>query len=895
MQQERSLAGTTDNASPGTDFPRLFEAMPHPYLILKANETFTITAVNDYYLSATGTVRSALVGHGLFEIFPDNPDDTSGSGVSDLRTSLDRVKRERVQDIMGVQKYDIPRRDDSGGFDVKYWSPVNTPVFDAEGRVAQIIHHVEDITEFVLSRERASQENSEKVEKVRAQADRMEAEVMRRANEVKEANRQIKAAMEELEKREAELGRLNERLKDLDRAKTEFFSNISHEFRTPLTLLLGPVEEVIAKPASEVTPEVRAALEVAHRNALRLLRLVNNLLDFSRIEAGHAKAHAEPTDLAALTATLASNFDSACKSAELYLKVDCPPLPQPVYVDRSMWEKIVLNLISNAFKFTFQGGLSIQLRPRDGNAELVIQDTGIGIPQPELPRLFDRFHRVAGAQGRSYEGSGIGLALVKELVLLHNGDIEVASTETQGTVFTIRLPFGTAHLPKEFLAEVKPQDQKASTQVHADAYLVERPQGLTDAATPEADQKEGIAKGTVFVADDNPDMRSYISGLLERAGYEVLSLTNGEEVLTACRARVPDLILSDVMMPVMDGFALLNRLRKDERTASIPTVLLSARAGEEARIEGLDAGADDYLVKPFAARELVARVESTIRLAHVRQEAAEREKEIMADANRRLDEAFSRLREIDRLKSMFIASMSHELRTPLNSIIGFSKVLLNEWAGSLNDEQRDNLAIISRAGKHLLGLINDVIDVSKIEAGKMEVRLEEFDLADVQREMFEMMGKEAQQRGLSLNMQVPSRKMRADRQRLSQCLLNLISNSLKYTEQGSIRLRALPADNSGNNGKGHLHIIVEDTGIGISSEDAKNLFSPFIRFNSPLYTKEKGTGLGLYLTKKLATQVLQGDVLYEPRPEGGSRFILVIPETMDGASVATGGNGPGNS
>ncbi len=446
MQNDPFSASKVNGESAQTDYLRLFEAMPHPYLILKANESFTITAVNDRYLSATGTARAALPGHGLFEIFPGNPGGNGGIGVSELRTSLERVMRDRVQDIMGIQKYDIPRRDNSGGFDVKYWRPVNTPVFDAEGRVTRIIHHLEDITEFVLERERTSRENSEKAERVRERADHMEAEAMR--------------------------------------------------------------------------------------------------------------------------------------------------------------------------------------------------------------------------------------------------------------------------------------------------------------------------------------------------------------------------------------------------------------------------------------------------LAHERREAAEREKKIMAEANRQLDEAYSRLKDIDRLKSMFIASMSHELRTPLNSIIGFSNVLVNEWAGPLNGEQRDNLAIIARAGKHLLGLINDVIDVSKIEAGKMDVHLEEFDLADVQRELYVMMGKDARDRGLSLNMEAPSRIMRADRQRLSQCLLNLISNSLKYTERGSVHVRALPPPKSENGGNGHLHIIVEDTGIGINNEDARNLFSPFVRFNSHLHSKEKGTGLGLYLAKKLAIQVLRGDLLYEPRSEGGSRFILAIPETI---------------
>ena len=221
-------------------------------------------------------------------------------------------------------------------------------------------------------------------------------QMRRHAEAVREANHHLEQAMEELTRREVELARANERLEDLDRSKTEFFSNISHEFRTPLALMLGPLEELLDKPKEEIPPIIHEVLAVAHRNGLRLLKLVNGLLDFARIEAGRSRATFVPADLAAVTADLASNFRSACDRARLTLTVDCPPLPQPVHIDRDMWEKIVLNLLSNAFKFTFEGQIAVTVRAVDGRAEMVVRDSGTGIPAAELPRLFERFHRIEG-------------------------------------------------------------------------------------------------------------------------------------------------------------------------------------------------------------------------------------------------------------------------------------------------------------------------------------------------------------------------------------------------------------------------------------------------------------------------------------------------------------------
>jgi PAS domain S-box-containing protein len=433
-----------------------------------------------------------------------------------------------------------------------------------------------------------------------------------------------------------------ETLAELDRAKMAFFSNVSHEFRTPLTLLLGPLEEELAEHTDALPPARRKRLETAHRNSLRLLKLVNTLLDFARIEAGRVYAAYEPTDLAALTIDLAGNFRSACEQAHLRLHVDCPPLPRPVYVDQDMWEKIILNLLSNAFKFTFAGGIAISLKALDTAVELAVCDTGTGIPAEELPRVFERFHRVQGTQGRTHEGTGIGLALVRELIALHGGSIRVESAQGQGSTFTVSIPFGKAHVPADrsdttqalasTARNATPFVEEALRWLPADAPLMREDnqhdslRAMASLASPLPVHRGATGERPRIVwADDNADMREYVRRLLS-GGYDVEAVADGEAALVAARRSPPDLMLSDIMMLRLDGFELLRKLRADEHLRGIPIILLSARAGEESRIEGLEAGADDYLVKPFSARELLARVGSHVELARGRRvaEAARR-------------------------------------------------------------------------------------------------------------------------------------------------------------------------------------------------------------------------------------------------------------------------------
>jgi PAS domain S-box-containing protein len=455
-----------------------------------------------------------------------------------------------------------------------------------------------------------------------------------------------------------------EALAELDRAKTAFFSNVSHEFRTPLTLMLSPLENLSSTLDGRLQPDEREQLQLVQRNGLRLQKLVNTLLDFSRIEAGRVQASYEPTDLATYTAELASSFRSLIEQAGMALVIDCPALPT-VYVDREMWEKIILNLLSNAFKFTFAGSITVRLRSVGDAVELAVADTGVGIPEAELAQLFERFHRVSGTRARTYEGSGIGLALVQELVKLHGGTLQVTSQVDWGTTFTISIPFGTAHLPQDRIQSTRTLE---STALGAATFVEEALRWLPDSSEVRQIQDtvgfdaafppvlENGMGGRILLADDNADMRDYVKRLLS-SRFEVEAVANGVAALNAIQTHPPDLVLTDVMMPEMDGFELLRSLRnslegsplrENGAMLDIPIILLSARAGEEARIEALEAGADDYLIKPFSARELLARVEATLKLAQLRRTAREREQalQLESETNRAvLDQILSSLRD----------------------------------------------------------------------------------------------------------------------------------------------------------------------------------------------------------------------------------------------------------
>ncbi|MFZ5897115.1 MAG: sensor histidine kinase [Myxococcota bacterium] len=663
----------------------------------------------------------------------------------------------------------------------------------------------------------------------------------------------------------------------LDRAKTNFFSNVSHEFRTPLTLLLGPTEEALA--AEE--PALRGEnLETVHRNALRLLKLVNTLLDFSKLEAGRAQARYEPVDLSRLTVDLASGFRSAMERGGLRFEVDCPPLSAPAYVDRDMWEKIVLNLLSNALKFTFEGSVEVRLREHEGRAELVVSDTGVGIAEHDVTRLFERFHRIEGARSRTHEGSGIGLALVRDLVSLHGGDIRATSRLGEGTSFTVSIPLGSAHLPAEHLIEARTATQPTLLSAYVQEALRWLPEPGSRRAPAPSSQDAASAPPSrdtyVLVADDNADMRDYVQRLLS-ARWSVETVNDGAAALTAARRRRPDLILTDVMMPHLDGFGLLKALRNDDTLKTVPIVMLSARAGEEARLQGVESGADDYLVKPFSARELLARVGTQLELGRLRR-LAEIERQKLEQANLALErqhrEALAAREEAqraNRLKDEFLAMVSHELRTPLNAVLGWATLLRS--SSSHHSEQERALATIERNARSLARLVEDILDVSRIISGKLRLNIRSVDVGAIVQASVDVIRPAAEAKQIALSLRVPDGipNIAGDPDRLQQVVWNLLSNAVRFTPvEGTIELVAFREDS-------HLTLAVRDSGVGISAEHVPHVFERFRQVDSSTTRRHGGLGLGLAIVRHLV-ELHGGSVRAESAGPGlGTTFTLSLP------------------
>jgi signal transduction histidine kinase len=653
-----------------------------------------------------------------------------------------------------------------------------------------------------------------------------------------------------------------EKLAELDAAKTAFFNNISHEFRTPLTLMLGPLEDCLAQTTPALPPEQRTRVGLAHDNALRLLKLVNALLDFARLEAGRLRASYAPLDIAGFTAELAGMFQSAVERADLRLVVDCPPLSQPVWVDRDMWEKIVPNLVANAFKFTLAGEIAVRVREDDTRVVLEVADTGVGIPADELPRVFERFHRVAGNVGRTHEGTGIGLALVRELVSLHGGEVTVDSAVGRGSTFRVALPKGFAHLPPELVAQA-PADARGGRDAAAHAaeagHWTGGALGLSDAklARPEiaATGVTGPASGDVvertrpyvLVVDDNADLRAYVAGLLAPR-YEVSVAVDGQAALESVVARRPDLVVSDVMMPRLDGFGLLRALRAEPASASVPVILLSARAGEEAAIEGLDAGADDYLVKPFSARELLARAHTHLELARARRAwIAELER-----ANAELD-AFS-------------YSVSHDLRAPLRAIDGFAQLVVKEYGATLDDRARHYLERVRAGTGRMAVLIDDLLSLSRVS--RAPLRREMVNLSALARQIATELARREPARAVDCAI-AEGLMAQADGSLVAVVLENLLGNAWKFTAKCARARIVLAREERG----GESWFCVRDNGAGFDMAYASKLFAPFQRLHPS--SEFEGTGIGLATVQRVIARH-HGRIFAEGAVGEGAAFFFAL-------------------
>lgn len=584
---------------PQPDFRALFESAPGLYLVLMPNPPdFTIVAVSNAYARATLTQRETLLGRGLFEVFPDDPNDPQANGVRNLRASLERAMASRTPDAMAVQKYNVRRPpSQGGGFEERWWSPVNSPVVDKDGTLRYLIHRVEDVTEFMQLKQ-VGAERDRLTAELRERAEQMEVDIFQRAQ-------QLQAANEKLRQAHAEAERLYERTCELDRIKTQFFSTVSHELRTPLTLILGPVRALMAR--SDLDAAVRVQLEVVERNAHTLLHYVNDLLDIARLQAGRVTLNYVRTDAMRLARFVASHFDSLAQSMHIDYQVQGDDALD-MEVDADTLQRVLLNLLSNAFKFTPDGGrIRVTLRRSNEQAIFEVADSGHGIPTGKRDVVFEAFRQLDGDAQRRVGGTGLGLAIARDFVALHGGRIDIGDAPEGGALFTLTMPLKAPPGTHVGIARDAQPDEGPLVQevllhgLHSNASLAASPQDMPGTGS------------LVLVVEDNADMRRFICECLMHSGFALVTAEDGQEGLNKALALRPDLVVTDIMMPGMSGDQMIAAIRQHAELEETPIVILSAKADDALRLHLLRHGAQDFLLKPFLAQELQARAGNLIK------------------------------------------------------------------------------------------------------------------------------------------------------------------------------------------------------------------------------------------------------------------------------------------
>lgn len=809
--------------SPGPDYQALFEAAPGLYLVLRKD--LTITAVSNAYVEATLTRREDIIGRGIFDVFPDNPDDPAATGARNLRESLERVLKSCKSDSMAVQKYDVQRPD--GSFEERFWSPLNTPVLDANGDIRYIIHKVEEVTEFIRLKQQHRAEREFSAE-ARDQVSKVEAEIFLRAQEVSEANR---------------------KLREVDRLRTNFFANISHELRTPLTLILGPVARMLGE-AEPGSPNLRG-LETIERNAKLLLKQVNDLLDVAKLEAGQLDLNYAKSDIAQFARILAANFETLAHDQRVAVTVHAPETLL-VEIDEEKLERVLLNLLSNAFKFTPAGG-GIDISVEQGGDEAVIRvaDSGPGIPAHARTKVFERFQQLedAGKTG----GTGLGLSIVKEFVTLHGGSVHIEDSPLGGAAFVVRLPLQAP-------AGVTVTEQRlAARRDPSVVFLAELRDRLTD-TTPE--EQRAPHGGLVLIVDDNADMREHLIGILA-PHHRIETAANGFDGLNKIVELLPDLVISDVMMPVMTGEEMAKRMLEDPRIRDIPLLMLTAKMDDALKIAMLQEGARDYLAKPFSADELAAKAARLI---------AERRR-ILADNAVMIDKLTKSNEDLER----FAYATAHDLKSPLRSIHNLAGWIAEDASDVLGEQSKTHLERLRQQARRMEKLLSDMLDYSTIGLGPKTRAPELADGATIIRHAVDLI---APPDGFDIRLDERLGALVLERMPLQQIFVNLIQNAVQHHHRTTGAVEIGVAENETD-----FVFSVKDDGPGIPAAYHENIFEMFQTLK-PRFSNG-GSGMGLALAKKLAVSE-NGDVTVESVPGQGACFRVTWPKRAVSGATENG-------
>jgi PAS domain S-box-containing protein len=669
----------------------------------------------------------------------------------------------------------------------------------------------------------------------------------------------IYADITERKRIEVDLQKAKDAAEAAVRAKSEFLTVMSHELRTPLTLILGPLGVLLSDPSVGLPERARVDLERIHRNAERLFRLVDDILDHQKVEAGRMEVDWEPAEIASLTAQLVEDARSAGTARGVDVRFEADPDLGVVPLDRRKFEKIVLNLLGNALKFTPQGGLiTAALRARDSQVELSVTDTGPGIPESKQGLLFQRFQQLDGSTTRQHEGTGMGLAIVKEFTGLMGGEVAVESRLGAGSRFIVRLPRSADRLV------ASGSDTARSTRSRAGYFT---PVPLATLPSPQAPQGQAGKLPRLLIAEDNPDMSAYLASLLAPE-YELEQVGNGRQAWEAVERQRPDVIVSDVMMPEMDGTELVARLKASPAYRDIPILLLTAKASREERVGGLEGGADDYLGKPFTPAELLARVRAAVRTHTLYQELQARKRELESTLHR-LRATQDQLLQKGKMAAVgsLVAGLCHELNNPMAAIRMNIELLARRRLGP--EQQRTTLEAIDRQSRRCAGLVKALLEFSSRPA----VVHAPCDVAAVVGRVIEIAGAPLARR----SMRIDSRPSGSELPRLhihgaemETALLHVVKNAVEASPEGStvmIDMRALERE-----GRQGVEVAVIDHGHGIPQDMLPHVIEPFFTTKPP----GEGTGLGLAMTYRFL-EAHGGSLNIESEPGRGTTVRMWLP------------------
>ena len=682
-----------------------------------------------------------------------------------------------------------------------------------------------------------------------------------------------------LDEQNQELNASYAKLSELDRLRSQFFANISHELRTPLTLIIAPIEDLLSghHQLNDATAE---ALGIARQNALRLLKLINDLLELVRLDERGVALRRETVDLATFAAGVAESIRYLVEAKGLTLRLAGTGEPLLVFFDPARIEKVVLNLLTNAIKFTPKGGtVTVSCGGQHGMAVIEVADTGIGIPGEALPKIFDRFSQVDGSSTRKYQGAGIGLSLVKELVEEHGGRIEARSQVGAGTVMVVALPLAPPAAVAVVSAAAAETAAAAIERAHAligeevvddrirDIYrTAERRGSLTlDEGGGVEDIEQGAGRHTIMVVDDEPDMRRYLVSRLV-SDYRVVQSDHGERALALAREKLPALVLLDLMLPGMDGIAVCRAMRQDPLLAQVKIILLTARMDEASKIAALEGGADDFLTKPFSTLEVKTRIAGLLRTAALQVALAERARELER-AILKIRETESQLVHSEKMSGLgtIAAGLLHEVNNPLN----FTLTALQVAHGSIPRNDHALKEILDDIGQGMNRIKTIVSDLGMFAYKSSGNENEQFDLSAVTESALRLISHELGE--IAIERDIPAGMLlRGSRTQLSHVLMNLLVNSAKALMGVSGRAPRITISARSVDG-GH-QLVVRDNGSGIPPEVLPRIFEPFFTTRAV----GQGTGLGLSIVHTIIAN--HGGTI-SARSEAGqwTEFAIFLP------------------